>query len=785
MKKIILLTLFGCCFTSLAQQTPMMQTLTGETTITCPQDNTLILGGSEVGFNYYLRNEADDAIVDGPIAGTGAILDFQTGVVSETSGYYVSATNQSFALDFDGQNDTVSIPHGNHLNFSTGLTIEGWINPTDLTISGGYQEIIRKENSGVGRILLSFQQVGAQHILSFGVHTDMGGYIELDVNIDKAAYENQWVHIMATFDNNVDLIENMNLFRNGVQIGGTANDGEIITPPQPSNAYIGSLANSSEFYNGKIASLRIWNKALVSQAEIDAAIANDINGDEPGLVAFYPFNENMGTQLTDLTTYQNHGNITGATWTEVIIGNEEQFTVSNTQTVTFSQVVDTVYVDQNAIGNNDGTSWTDAFTTVTQATDFINNKCLPNENDEIQIAKGIYQEGAEVVNNHPITIKGGYPTGGGAQDIENNPTIIDGNDSHRVLKANHTTGTLYLEGLTIQNGNLITVSGEGGGIFSSNNLILNSVYVIDNSVSSDFESYGGGIYCNGSLFLKNSHVSNNSSFSLTASSKGGGIYKVFNSSLTLINSVVNGNSSFSNLASEGGGIYTKANESVLTNSQITNNSSHSIEGDSWGAGLRLGTGNVRITNSTISYNDLISSDKSSGGAGISSSSNSLIVTNSLITNNLHTQYDLSPGGFINPAIHGEVILNNSTLWKNAFYTEGQVHVIYSNFSVQMTHNNSMSQGNDLSATNGIDATVMGFDPMFVDDENGDYRLQAGSPLMDAGDFNLLPADGFDLDGDNDTIESIPYDLAGYAREFGGNVDIGPYEYGDLIFKDGF
>jgi hypothetical protein len=68
------------------------------------------------------------------------------------------------------------------------------------------------------------------------------------------------------------------------------------------------------------------------------------------------------------------------------------------------------------------------------------------------------------------------------------------------------------------------------------------------------------------------------------------------------------------------------------------------------------------------------------------------------------------------------------------------------------------------------------DPRFVDAANGDYRLAADSPLIDAGtDTPAGGAAGFDLDG--------------VTRLQGAHLDIGAYEFGaasiDAIFADGF
>lgn len=67
------------------------------------------------------------------------------------------------------------------------------------------------------------------------------------------------------------------------------------------------------------------------------------------------------------------------------------------------------------------------------------------------------------------------------------------------------------------------------------------------------------------------------------------------------------------------------------------------------------------------------------------------------------------------------------------------------------------------------------DPLFVQPGSDDLRLSFGSPCVDAGLTAALPGDEFDLDGDGDFAEPIPYDAAGNPRVQGAAVDIGAYE----------
>ena len=318
-KKMVLL-FFIVLMSSMESRAQTMQTLTGETTLTCPQDVTLTLQSSEVGFNYFLRDEADNSIVDGPIAGTGNALDFQTGEVSETSNYHVFATGQSFALDFDGVDDTVQIPHDSingSLDFSTDITIEGWVNVTEFT-ADGFDTIFRKDNNTQGRILFRFNtDVSNNTKLEVGMETTGSGYFQFSSNVNQADFLNKWAHVATFFD---DQSNAMRLYVNGVELGsGAGMDGSLVPVSNPSEAYIGSYNGTEELFKGKIAALRLWNTAPSSAQEVSDLHANGqanvFIGTESGLVTYYPFIENSGAVLTDQTANNNDGNIVGATWT--------------------------------------------------------------------------------------------------------------------------------------------------------------------------------------------------------------------------------------------------------------------------------------------------------------------------------------------------------------------------------------------------------------------------------------------------------------------------------------
>ncbi len=74
------------------------------------------------------------------------------------------------------------------------------------------------------------------------------------------------------------------------------------------------------------------------------------------------------------------------------------------------------------------------------------------------------------------------------------------------------------------------------------------------------------------------------------------------------------------------------------------------------------------------------------------------------------------------------------------------------------------------------------DPMFVDPANGDYRLLAGSPAINAGDPNFDSAVApSDLDGNPrvlcDRVDMGPYEFVGSLGDFHGDQTIDLFDFG--------
>ncbi|MCL1919964.1 MAG: hypothetical protein FWG50_02635 [Kiritimatiellaeota bacterium] len=112
---------------------------------------------------------------------------------------------------------------------------------------------------------------------------------------------------------------------------------------------------------------------------------------------------------------------------------------------------------------------------------------------------------------------------------------------------------------------------------------------------------------------------------------------------------------------------------------------------------------------------------------------------------------------------GPAIINNSIVWGNTSGTPG-----YESYEWALEANYSCFEGANPSGGD----TYIGDNPRFADFADGDYRLRADSPCINAGRNSLL------------LIKSAS-DLDGKPRTIGKTVDMGAYEWGDPAMEGDF
>jgi predicted outer membrane repeat protein len=156
-------------------------------------------------------------------------------------------------------------------------------------------------------------------------------------------------------------------------------------------------------------------------------------------------------------------------------------------------------------------------------------------------------------------------------------TILDGDNSDRVMEINESSIYFAMHGMTIQNGNEPSVG--GGGIVVSSDSFLYDLIIINNTTGGN----GGGIWASndGALWLATSLVSNN------IANNGGGIYGSNDVHLQYVTLSDNHAHQY------GGGLATIADGSAIANSTLSNNSA-----DTSGGGIYL-NGSTTLNHTTI------------------------------------------------------------------------------------------------------------------------------------------------------------------------------------------
>ena len=391
------------------------------------------------------------------------------------------------------------------------------------------------------------------------------------------------------------------------------------------------------------------------------------------------------------------------------------------------------YVNANATGANNGTTWADAFTNLQSALAITGNCGIT----EIWVAAGTYKPTATIdrnisfVMNINLAIYGGFngtETLLSQRDWGTNVTILSGdidgdntiaNNAYHVTSGSGTNSTALLDGFTITGGNAICTGACGVG-----------------------GQWGGGM-----LNISGSPTVTNCIFSSNIAAQFGGGMANINSSPIITSCIFLGNS-YSLVISEphaGGGMFNQGSSPVLVNCIFSGNSAGSAGGGMYNTTTRV-TGQPTIisaptiTNCTFSGNSAFfnSSGSSAGGGLASASGSSATLSNSIFWNNR----------------------DNSGIGTATASINGTASVSY-----------SLVQGQSPAGTGNLDGTNAANNPLFVipvdpvtsPATSGNFHLQPGSPAINAGTNTGAPA--VDIEGNVRPLTvANPADMGAYESE---------------------
>jgi hypothetical protein len=447
-----------------------------------------------------------------------------------------------------------------------------------------------------------------------------------------------------------------------------------------------------------------------------------------------------------------------------------------------------IYVDDDASGSNDGSSWVNAYTSLQSALD----EAVTGQ--EIWVAKGTYKPsyaydltdesryyhfrmidgvaiyggfaGTETATSERINYGSGEANETILSGDFNGDDVISGSGSTLSITNNtensyhvfyhpsgmNLTSTAILDGFTISGGNADGSSSHslGGGMYndgtspSVNNCTFIGNYVTNNGAgiynsnnpstnisnctfTYNSAKYGGGINNNGaSLNIDNCNFTGNAS-----SFYGGGIYNANSSSPTISNCNFN-----ANFAAQGGGMYNYqpgADPTVI---------------------------NCVFTGNSTQYD----------GGGMNNSNCSPTIINCTFSQNTASRYG---GGVYQTGVTSTPSISNTIVWGNTASNAGDNIYNLNSSAPTFSYCNiegSGGSGSWAGATFGTDGSNnIDTNPNFVGSGDYPYSILGVSPCADAGD-NSLNSETTDIRGGSFGRKLDK------ANGTGGTIDMGAYEF---------
>ena len=439
-----------------------------------------------------------------------------------------------------------------------------------------------------------------------------------------------------------------------------------------------------------------------------------------------------------------------------------------------------IYVDDDAAGTNDGSSWADAFNYLQDALADANFADKPVE---IRVAQGTYtpDRGGDNIpgDRHAtfqlldgVTLKGGFAGFGEPDpntwdvdlyesalsgdllgndieldnpgDMRREPTRAE-NSSH-VLTLPNNIIVATLDGFLVNGGNPHESGpfGTGGGLIGELENADSSIKVRNCTFSRNSAAFGGGVYIRGtSPTLMNCTFNNN----------WAGM-DISDCNVTLANCTFSGNKGGENA----GGVRIHGSNAVLMNCTLTNNSSNEL-----GGGMLIGHSNAILTNCMFMDN---SSAFIGGGFLSTHESNSTLVNCTFAGNSashgggMYNRYgsitSLTNCTFAhNFALQGAGLYNDKCCDVYGFWSSASlINCILWGGENEIGCEDESMLGSMITYSNiqggWPNIGNIDLDPLFADPDNGDYHLksQAGrwdpivqswlqdgvtSPCIDGGD----------------------------------------------------
>ena len=234
------------------------------------------------------------------------------------NGTYYGNNTQGEDGSFPDPIDRIYLPEDFPI-LGTQFTIEAWVfsqglfsitNLSHRTIIGDDSNPANNDQNRPPMITFQYD-----HSIRYGFGTGTDGFRKIvnDIRVDD-----EWIHVAFTFNGTT-----CKLFVNG-ELADSTDQAAGLIPNQVPISLIGRK------FIGKMDEIRIWNTSR-EQEQIQSTMNGELNGDEEGLIAYYPMSVNENWQLEDYTENQNHATIDNVEILQEYFSNECEYPDGSSQ----------------------------------------------------------------------------------------------------------------------------------------------------------------------------------------------------------------------------------------------------------------------------------------------------------------------------------------------------------------------------------------------------------------------------------------------------------------------
>ncbi|MCF8261704.1 MAG: FG-GAP-like repeat-containing protein [Melioribacteraceae bacterium] len=213
-------------------------------------------------------------------------------------------SGNNYAINFDGDNDYITIPHdASFNNITDALTVCAWINPDGP--QNNWAKVLIKNTDTSYPYLLGYTTGGESQQIYFRIFNGTSGYSTNESSVLTVA--NTWQHVAGVYDGS-----KVKIYINGILKDEASASGNIAANTQP--VTIGGRVGQTQGFDGEIDEVSLWSTAL-SQTEIQEIMHREISNSHPkyaDLISYWKLNEGENNVAVD-SKGSNQGTLTNMT----------------------------------------------------------------------------------------------------------------------------------------------------------------------------------------------------------------------------------------------------------------------------------------------------------------------------------------------------------------------------------------------------------------------------------------------------------------------------------------